>query len=299
MESENPGGRPGASSSKSNAELQYTEPGPRAVNDLLTHALNYGRNGVRVFPCYESEATPEDCRSGCRECRGHGEKSPYTKRGFHDAATDPKQIIDWWIRWPSALIGAPVPPGRCIIDFDPRHGGTVAKLEDLVGHLTPTLTVWSGRNDGGHHLFYRRPQGELVSTKLPKGIDLKDAGKGYTILPPSPHPLTGQPYRWETKPINNMSASLAQTLMYTRPIAHWPSVPSEGRLAGLLKTMINAEPNTRNKTLHWCGCRVAEANYSDSAWDALAQAALAAGLPEREIQSTLRSARRTATGEIR
>ena len=161
--------------------------------------------------------------------------------------------------------------------------------------------MWSGREDGGHHLFYKRPAGELTSTRLRKlcpGVDLKDGGKGYTIIPPSLHPDTGLPYRFEVRPIVSMTEALFKLLHWEEPVAKWPATPSETRLAGLLRTMVNAKELSRNTTLHWVGCRLAEANYPQSAWDALTQAALAVGLPGREIQSTLRSARRTATGEV-
>jgi len=107
----------------------------------------------------------------------------------------PKTLIkirDWWRRWPDALIGAVIPPLLMVLDIDPRNGGSLAGLESIVGPLPATFTAWSGRNDGGRHLYFFRPQRQpLVSTRLPNGIDLKT--NGYMIMPPSLHPATGQP----------------------------------------------------------------------------------------------------------
>ncbi len=33
------------------------------------------------------------------------------------------------------------------------------------------------------------------------GLDLKVGGRGYCVMPPSPHPLTGAAYRWEIHPV--------------------------------------------------------------------------------------------------
>jgi hypothetical protein len=97
------------------------------------------------------------------------------------------------------MTGAPVPESLIVADFDPRKNpDCVAQIETLMGEpLTETLTAWSGRNDGGRHLYYLRPAGPLTSTRLPKGIDLKV--NGYCIVPPSIHPATGQPYRWDVR----------------------------------------------------------------------------------------------------
>jgi hypothetical protein len=209
--------------------------------DLIGWALAYAKNGTPVFPC--------------KWWDGVGSKAPLVPPpGFHLASTDPAQIADWWIRWPYALIGSPVPATRCAIDIDPRNGGSVERLEKLANAqngalLRPTLTVWSGRNDGGHHLFYRRPEGELTQTRIKKiGVDLKDAGKGYAILPPSPHPVTGQPYRWDIRPIATMSHGLYELIRYESPTATWPVEATENRLLGLLKKMSTARRGERVTT---------------------------------------------------
>ena len=82
-----------------------------------------------------------------------------------------------------------------VIDIDPRHGGdeSLTGLSRRYGQLPDTLVHVSGRGDGGRHLFFRRPAGKLSSARLGAGIDLKTS-TGYTVLPPSIHPDSGEPY---------------------------------------------------------------------------------------------------------
>lgn len=285
MKDQNPAGESGAGS-KSNAFRQSNAPGAPSSSDLLEWALYYGRNNVRVFPC--------------KWWPGKGSKAPLvTPPGFHLATTDLDQIKEWWAQYPKALIGSPVADVRIAIDIDPQHGGSRERLEEAIGEpLNPTLTVWSGRGTGGQHLIYKRPAGDLTQTRIKKlGCDIRVGGKGYTILPPSPHPNTGKPYWWDWRPIATMNPGLYELIRWDKPIAEWPAMPSEAKLLGILKTMAQAVPGQRNDVLFWCGCRLAEANYQQSAWDALFQVAGTTGLPHSEIQGTTQSAIRTVAGE--
>lgn len=157
------------------------------MNAMLAAALDYAAAGRAVFPCKPN-------------------KAPYTAHGLRDASTDRAQIEVWWTRWPDALIGGPVPPGQVVLDVDPHNGG---RLDDL-DPLPVTRTVVSGRGDGGRHFYFRRPEGALSQPALAAAIttrtgrdrdhigwDLRDAGKHYLILPPSPHPVTGKPYVYD------------------------------------------------------------------------------------------------------
>ena len=137
----------------------------RLAPELIDAALELAA-AWEVFPCRPS---------------GPQAKSPLTLHGHHDATMDPDVIKAWWLRWRDAMISAAVPDSLLVVDIDPRNGGDLEKLVALVGDLPPTLTVWSGRNDGGRHLYYQRPTGTLTSTRLPEGIDLK--ANGYCILP--------------------------------------------------------------------------------------------------------------------
>jgi len=127
-------------------------------------------------------------------------------------------IAAWWHRWPTANIGARVPAPLIVIDVDPRHGGhlALAELEAAHGPIPETLTVWSGRGDGGRHLYLRRPSGRLTDSRLGVGVDLKTSA-GYAVVPPSLHPDTAQPYRWEPRPIATPPGWLVDLLRVPEP----------------------------------------------------------------------------------
>jgi hypothetical protein len=142
---------------------------------FLEHAIAYAQLGWAVFPL-----------------RG---KAPAIAggHGVLDATCDVSRVARWWqeMRW--ANIGGRVPDGLLLLDLDPRHGA----LEDpRVGQLPVTLMAWSGRGDGGRHLYFQRPGGRLWAKGLPRGWEFKTSS-GYGLLPPSLHPATGKPYRWD------------------------------------------------------------------------------------------------------
>ena len=227
-------------------------------------------------------------------CRPNGPqaKSPLTIHGHHDATTDPDKIKAWWRRWPNAMIGAVVPALLLVIDVDPRNGGDLEQLIALVGDLPQTLTVWSGRNDGGRHLYFQRPRGPLTSTRLPAGVDLKV--NGYCILPPSIHPATGQPYRWqdEDAPAAAIPAKLSELLRPPPPSPIARSCSNTSAI-GLLRAVVGAPEGNRNNVLYWASCRAAESGILDDQVEALLiNAAVTAGETETKARRTVASARR-------
>lgn len=166
---------------------------------LAKFAEEYATQGFEIFPLKP-------------------DKTPYTKHAFYDATTNIDKVRGWWERWPEALIGCRAPEGVIIFDVDIRHGGhvTLSKLEERLGELPSTRAHSSGRNDGGLHIWFRIPSDtDVGSARLEEwakqfgvgsshngrhssGIDLLHHDLRYTILPPSPHPATGQPYWWIT-----------------------------------------------------------------------------------------------------
>lgn len=85
--------------------------------------------------------------------------------------------------------------GLLVIDVDPRNGGdaSINQLQrDFIFPDTPI--VWSGRGDGGHHIYLRAPQGVRLPAKVAAypGIDFK--GSGHVAAPGSFHPNTCMPY---------------------------------------------------------------------------------------------------------
>ena len=244
---------------------------------MINAALELAAAGWEIFPC---------------KWTGPAAKAPLTVNGHHDATTNPDKIKAWWGKWPHAMIGARVPASTIVIDIDPRNGGSLEALEAITGPLPATLSAWSGRKDGGRHLYFRRPAGQLTSTKLPDGIDLK--ANGYCILPPSIHPATGQPYRWqdEDAPAAPIPAKLSELLRPPppSPIARSCSTASA---IGLLRAVVGAPEGKRNNVLYWASCRAAESGILDDQVEALLiNAALTAGENESKARRTVASARR-------
>ena len=169
------------------------------THDVQGNAVDYARHGWRVFPLRGKEPLGS-CRQCRREprCPGPHACGHELCHGVRDATTDPGVIRSWWARWPAANIGARVPEPLIAVDVDPRHGGhgTVAAWEAEHGPLPATLTVASGRGDGGAHYYYRRPAGRLTGGRLRgTGVDLRTSA-GYCVVPPSTHPDSGRPDTW-------------------------------------------------------------------------------------------------------
>lgn len=189
------------------------------------------------------------------------------------------------------MIGAPVPPTLLVIDIDPRNGGDLDDLQDVLGPLPVTTNVMSGREDGGRHLYYRRPAGQLTSSRLPDGIDLKLSG--YCIVPPSIHPATGQPYRWTSDPVVHLTpraiAALRPPVRPTR-VTVWP--PQRASAEALIRTVCQAAEGRRNDLTFWAAKCAISQGYDETVLEAIQDAAIAAGLPTRDVARTIASARR-------
>lgn len=246
----------------------------------LDAALKYAAHGWPVFPC--------DWRPGPHS------KAPLVRHGFHDATCDPDVIRDNWRRWPRALIGAPVPPDQIVLDIDPRHGGNRDALEPL----PPTRTVWSGRGDGGHHLYFQRPLGPLTSTLLVKlGVDLRIGAKSYCIVPPSVHPGSGLPCRWERHEVATLPQHLQELITPPPQRPKALSRSSDNGAAGdaLVRHVANAPVGNRDRALFWAACRAVEDGLLDSIQDQLVAASVSTGFPEAQAWRKIASARRTTT----
>jgi hypothetical protein len=250
-----------------------------STTDNRQAALELAAAAWEVFPCKST---------------GPYAKAPMTMNGHLNATMDPDQIKLWWTKWPNAMIGAKVPDSLLVIDLDPRNGGSHTVFTDLVGDLPDTLTAWSGRNDGGSHLYFLRPPGPLTSTRLPEGIDLKI--NGYMIMPPSIHPATGLPYRWEDHPVASLPSRLRELLRPApQPVRTYRGSSSGKASAGLVRTVANAAVGQRNRILFWASCRAVEKGVIDQIEDDLVAAALTNGLTETAARRTVASARKAAS----
>lgn len=153
------------------------------TDDLGGNSLAYASAGWEVIPLRPRHKEPAIAK------RDGG-------NGVLDASTDLTQIVAWWSKWPTANIGGRVPSGVVVVDIDPRNGGLDSWAALVAEHgQVSTRTAWSGRGDLGRHLYLRHPGGPLNAT-IGAGLDVK-TNAGYTVLPPSIHPDSGDPYRWE------------------------------------------------------------------------------------------------------
>lgn len=174
------------------------------MTNMGNAALELAAAGWEVFPLRgkvpaipnphpRGSAERQTCKG---ECGHHG-------HGVLDATTDESTIVEWWAdRYQGSNIGARVPANVFVVDVDPRNGGaeSLLMLEERNGPMPATLRCWSGRGDGGVHFYFRRPIGKLTDRLLGAGVDVKTSA-GYCVVPPSIHPDSGQPYRWDVASI--------------------------------------------------------------------------------------------------
>jgi Bifunctional DNA primase/polymerase, N-terminal len=226
-------------------------------DDIGVYAVEYAFNGWEIFPlrgknpygrcglCVDrtnpgravAKHPTGECVHGRLEAACHG---------VLDASADFTIVNHWWSGpYAGANIGLRIPAGLFVLDVDPRNGADLDALETTHGQLPATLRCWSGRDDGGHHHYFQHQGGKVSSTRLPAGFDVKTHG-GYAVGPPSIHPATGQPYRWEQHPI----------------------VAPPGWLVDLLRPEIRAPEPFRGpaRAVNGCGTSIADDYAASTSW---------------------------------
>ncbi|WP_188126859.1 bifunctional DNA primase/polymerase [Actinoplanes lobatus] len=270
----------------------------------LPAALVLAAEGYPVFLLGRSKRPVANC-AVCPKAEidpGHDPEScgHLTCHGFYAATRDPARIAAMHQRVPGGLLA--IRTGRicdlCVIDIDPRNGGTIDR--DL---MPPTRAVRTG--SGGWHLYYRHPGG-ILTAKLRDhpGVDIKADG-GYVVAPPSIHPATGQPYRRiGDRAVIEMPGALVEL---SRPV-ETPTVSPVGTvtplgrgvgisdpaalLAANLQAVAAAPEGTRRNTLYGATRGVARmvaagAITADDAYAALYQAGRAAGQTDRDTRAAI------------
>jgi len=220
------------------------------------------------------------------------------ERGGHgcdDASADPEQVRAWWSRWPAANIGAAVPAALIVFDIDPRNGGLEGWSSLTAGRAVPdTLVVVSGRGDGGRHYYFRRPNGPITASRIPKGIDVKKSG--YMVMPPSIHPDSGQPYTWHDVDPVPLPPWLREVL---RPVPPKPRNPFSAHTSETGRELVDfvarQENGNRNNALFWAARRAVESGVLGDVEADLIAAAVATGQDRRTVERTVDSARKKAS----
>lgn len=261
-----------------------------SAGSLPAAARDLAAAGVPIFPCVP------------------GGKRPLTARGFHDATTDRDQIAVWWERYPTANIGVPTDrwSGVVVVDVDVHgavSGFAAFDRADRAG-LVDGWEVLVDTPSGGRHAYYPATDGVVQRSwqAARAGIDFRGDG-GYVVVPPSKVTVGGVTagYRVRqisTGPTRTVDSDRLRDFLdpkpasVPRPDADGPRRPDAARLAAWVATRGEGE---RNRGLFWAACRLAENGVpATDALDALSVAAGRAGLGEREIVTTIRSAYRAA-----
>lgn len=236
-------------------------------------------------------------------------KRPVTRHGFHDASTDAGQIEAWWASAPSASLAMPTgrASGVMVVDVDVhgRVNGYEAATRAKQAGLLAGWELMARTPSGGMHLYY--PSTDAVEQRswqsAGSGIDFRGDG-GYIIVPPSARMVGDQLEHYRVERVNHgdtgsLDADRLREFLDPRPDR--PRRPFAAdrpmdveRLASWVSRLQEGE---RNHGLFWAACKMAENDISpNTALDTLAVAGGNAGLTEREVATTVRSAYRTVHG---
>jgi hypothetical protein len=250
-----------------------------ADSPQLAQALKYAAHGWPVFPVVP------------------GHKIPLTPHGFKDATTDPAQIRAWWSANPGRNIGiATGQPGPDVVDVD--HHGTAgngfatwnqAKRAGLVERPLAIVRTPSG----GMHAYYTGTS-QRSATIPSRHLDFRAAG-GYVVAPHST--VGGKPYLVVQRQPGTTTVDFGAVRQLVDPQPERPAwnPPQRMRDRGqnldhLITQMAGQPEGNRNGFLHWAAHRMLD-HGQDERLTELANAAVAAGLPRREVDGTITSAR--------
>ena len=167
---------------------------PPTIKSTRHAALWYAGQGWRIFPVWPMLG--KICRCGKQDCHDQGKhpvtyinRSPIAPHWNKDATTDPDIINTWWNLFPAWNIGT---TSHFRIDVDTKEGGVDNWRDLLAANSGYDLTPVCKSPSGGQHIYFKAGDkyGNTNQTgTLPKGIDVRGDGAGYTILPPSNHML--------------------------------------------------------------------------------------------------------------
>ncbi|MDQ0728772.1 bifunctional DNA primase/polymerase [Microbacterium sp. W4I20] len=256
-------------------------------------ALAYAAHGIPVFPC------------------AAGGKRPAVAGGFHAATTDPVLVGRWWTAIPCANIGIPTgaASGLVVVDVD-MHGFVDgyealhrARAEGLVDGWTAAVRTPS---DGLHLYYPAASESEQRSWQCARaGIDFRGDG-GYIIVPPSSRAIDGRLRRYEilrlaSEGVHGCDAERLRDFLDPPRTADQASggdsAIRSGDVQRLAQWVARRQEGERNHGVFWAACRMAEQRVPPfEALDALTAAGAQAGLTEREVATTVRSAYRSVQG---
>ena len=254
----------------------------------LRQALAYARHGWPVFPLIP------------------GEKAPVTRHGFHDASADHRQIEKWFRGFPDRNIGiATGAPGPDVLDVDrhPDGSGFAAYNRLRAAGLAPDAAALVRTPNGGMHAYYAGT-GQRSGSLPDQHVDYRARG-GYVVAPPSViWARDGQPRPYQVVSHQLSQATFdwdaARRFLQPERSPQQPGNPASHprQVEHLPDWVAQQKEGNRNAALFWAANRALESGRPDTL-SQLARAAQAAGLSDREIGRTIRSAQRTAAQAAR
>lgn len=279
----------------------------------LPYALGYIARGWHVFVLSASKVPIRNCNPCDLQHQASDAKEAcdcLTCHGFYAATTDPDRVTTMLQRHPRGLLAirTGAVSNLAVVDFDFHkwHNGSPAADDDAFQTMTALDrrkllpgTLMQTTGSGGLHMLYAHP-GDYVQT-CPRifgpGVDSKADG-GYIVAAPSVS--KSGPYSWtpdgrydhELTVMPDALAEIARPKKVERraPVLTPWARPGQAssRLAGLVKTVLEAPDGKRNDCLHWAakkvGAMVAAGEIDQSgAVDALIEAGTAIGLTPNEI----------------
>jgi hypothetical protein len=201
----------------------------------LMAALAYAERGFLVVPLHNVKQGKCSCRK--QSCNSPG-KHPRTEHGLKDGSGDPRQIEQWFARWPDGNLGILTgqASGLIVLDVDGEDGkASLQVLTAVHGSLPKTLCAMTGRagSDGnrkGCHFYFRAPAGVAIRNSagiLGKGLDIRGDG-GYVVAPPSLH-MSGMLYEWlaPEQPIADAPLWMLMKLAEAKPVLETPAPQDE------------------------------------------------------------------------
>lgn len=235
------------------------------------------------------------------------------KHGLHDAISgtvestgDWEELAGFFQHADTTGIGIVMPPQCAAVDIDGEAGA--AAWRELVGDAVYIPSGPVAATGRGLHLWFLSVGQPSRSDRLGPKLDLKGAG-GYVAAPPSQHfdAETNEPdfvYTW-LRPLviqnalaemDELPAPIAERLVVAADIAANIAVSplaKRGSIAGLVRTVRDAEEGNRNNALAWSAMTARDEGFDlATAVSKLTPAALAAGLTAQETRATIRSAYR-------
>ena len=301
-------------------DLTPEEDAFRAV--LRDAAVGYARRGWRVIPVrWITDEGVCSCKRGA-ECPSPA-KHPVHRDWPNVATSEPEDVAGWWREKPEGLptewfpragigIVTGMDSGIFVLDDDTYAGGdqTLGAYERRHGDMPETRVHSTPR--GGTHYIFRHPGFPVRNSAarvLGTGLDVRGED-GFIVAPPSIG-ANGSPY--ELNPAHDIDPAEAPAWLVDLLRGHdreqsgasISTLPPEGatsraRRYGESAVRANADrlrratEGNRNSTLNEAAFSLGTLGSAgivteEVAWEALHEAALAAGLGEDEIRGTFLS----------